>query len=162
MPLPFGVDAQFTAIGPFGNLVTVLVIPVPSGPNLVIGIANGTAITLSVGSTAGAANIDWNALAALINADPGASALVLVEGSTSTSLGFVGVGRVLPLQGGGYGLGMGQFYTAGVSNPATASCSLTIEKESPSLGAPEGCFELIRVVATMRPARHLPVRGSSG
>lgn len=101
---------EISALGPFGNLVTIELLDNPGGADLTITIT-GTSIVLSIGTTGGVPNLDWNDLAALINADAGASALISVTGSGTFGQDSPALGSVNVLTGGAYGLGPGQYYT---------------------------------------------------
>lgn len=109
---------RFSAINPgvFGNLIYILIEYDEGGADLIIDVA-GTKITLTVGITGGdTTNIDWIAIAALINADPDASALVLAEGPATPRTDLISGGEG-PLRDGFAGKGEGQFYSGSASPP---------------------------------------------
>lgn len=167
MSLPIGVDARFTGFqGVYGNLVVIALVYAEGAPDLTIVVTNGTYITLNLGLTGGVQNLSWDAIATAFNADSTASKLAFSEGRSSDTSIPLHSAQGDPLKDGSQGLGLGQFYAAATAPPpintATADCALTINSVSPPLpGDAVGCFELLRVTATMRPARHLPVRGSA-
>lgn len=115
MALPPDTDARFTAVpGVFGNLVVVSVVFVEGGGDLTITV-DGTAITLTVGTTANIPNLTWEQIAALFNADAAASALAVMEG---VALAEIPISDSGPLRGGSDGEGLGQFFFATDAEPA--------------------------------------------
>lgn len=125
MSLPIGTDARFTATGPFGNLVLVVVAYDEGGSNLVITVADTYHITLTIGTTASVPNITWAAMATLFNADPDASAVCFMEGAANSNVPIGNGGALLT---GSYGIGEGQFFSADATPPpgntVTANCTM--------------------------------------
>jgi hypothetical protein len=123
---PLGYRGPFLyAPGIFGNLVSLPVVFLPAGPNYASSVANGTTITLTIGTTAGLTNIDWASIAALFNADSAVNGI-------ATMVGQVGDFSVLPqyslgnLPGGSAGMGAGQFYFAAAAPPPPAPLPVDI------------------------------------
>ena len=107
--------ATFTpANGIFGDLFSLIIDYDEGGANLVISIASETEVTLTIGTTGGTQNLQWDAIAALFNANVGASALAVMVGETND-----GAPSNLNsnASGGAAGDGLSQFYSAPVPGP---------------------------------------------
>ena len=110
------IQATFTPEpGVFGDLLAVTIVYDEGGADLVITIADGTGITLTIGTTGGVANLQWDQIATMFNADP-AGAIASMVGAAEKIVPFFSTVD----NGGAAGLGLGQFYAAGSAPPPPA------------------------------------------
>ena len=115
MAIPPGACAGWTPQpGVFGNLDRVTLVFDDAAPDFTILVDADTGVTLTIGTTAGSTNITWAAMVVLFNADPAASALLLMEGNANNALPIDPGG---PIRGGSAGEGAGQFFFAADAAP---------------------------------------------
>lgn len=110
------IQATFTPIkGVFGELFGVeFIYSEGATPDLVITVSNGTMVTLTIATTGGIANLQWDQMATQFNADSSVNTLATMVGQTSKTVPLTNDVTASP---GFAGDGLSQFYSAPAPGP---------------------------------------------